>query len=319
MEENIMDMEMIQPKVDLIQENDPYKKIELVGRTCYKSEDKITQDSSKKFVQGLIKRNHTAMLEHATVLFQLDPSYESYVSVLRQCKYLNVTCTEVSRPDGKKYLRILVSGNIRAINESDVFVLLQTMYENSVYRDLVYNKQFIDTYADQVEGQTSFYNAKIVDINSLDHLSEEEILNHCYMTLRFTCDRGVSHEIVRHREMSFGQESTRYVNYRNSDMKFITPSYFSEIPEEAQIEIIRQFCSAKNSYGRLIDMGLSPQQARCVLPTDVKTEICVTGNYRKWNHFFDLRYFAKTGSPHPDMKKVASIAYQIYEFQRKFI
>ena len=139
------------------------------------------------------------------------------------------------------------------------------------------------------------------------------------MTLRFTCDRGVSHEIVRHREMSFGQESTRYVNYRNSDMKFITPSYFSEIPEEAQIEILRQFCSAKNSYGRLIDMGLSPQQARCVLPTDVKTEICVTGNYRKWNHFFDLRYFAKTGSPHPDMKKVASIAYQIYKFQRKFI
>ena len=198
MEENIM--EMIQPKVDLIEERDPYKKIELVGRTCYKSEDKITQDSSKKFVQGLIKRTHTAMLEHATVVFQLDPVYELYAATLRKCKYLNVTCTKVPRQDGKKRPRILVSGNIRAINESDVFILLQTMYENSVYRDLVYNKQFIDTYADQVEGQTSFYSAKIVDIKSLDNLSEEEILNHCYMTLRFTCDRGVSHEIVRHRE-----------------------------------------------------------------------------------------------------------------------
>jgi len=172
------------------------KQIEKVGRTCYKSEDKITDDSAIKFVSGLIKRGHEAMIEH----------------------------------------------------------------------------------------------------NSL--------------SVRFICDRGVSHELVRHRLASFGQESTRYCNYSGdkfgNQITVIEPLFF--VDSESQTNIRTRYIiweqamrATETSYFMLLDAGATPQEARTVLPNSLKTEIVVTMNLREWRHFFKLR---TESVAHPQMREL---------------
>ena len=171
------------------------KMIEKAARTCYKSEDKITDDSAKTFVKGLIKRGHEAMLEHG-------PS----------------------------------------------------------------------------------------------------------LSVKFICDRGVSHELVRHRLASFAQESTRYCNYGNdkfgNELTFIKPCFWEESSPEYYNWVVAM-SSAENSYLALTTgYGASPQQARSVLPNSIKTEVIMTANYREWRHFFNLRAARATGPAHPQMEEL---------------
>lgn len=133
----------------------------------------------------------------------------------------------------------------------------------------------------------------------------ESVLEHEKITVRIVCDRGVSHEIVRHRIASYSQESTRYCNY--SDEKFcneitvIKPLFWSEDSKEYQLwrETVKR---VEESYMSLITMGASPQEARSVLPNSLKTEIVVTMNLREWRHFFRLRSSEKA---HPQMREIA--------------
>lgn len=133
----------------------------------------------------------------------------------------------------------------------------------------------------------------------------ESVLEHEKITVRIVCDRGVSHEIVRHRIASYSQESTRYCNY--SDEKFcneitvIKPVFWSEDSKEYQLwrETVKR---VEESYMSLITMGASPQEARSVLPNSLKTEIVVTMNLREWRHFFRLRSSEKA---HPQMREIA--------------
>lgn len=180
------------------------KVIESVGRTCYKSEDKITDESAPKFVKMLIERGHEAMIEHNAI------------------------------------------------------------------------------------------------------------------SVRFICDRGVSHELVRHRLASFGQESTRYCNYSNDkfgdELTFIKPCWFDITTEELNIkkyefieedESINYWLNAmdniENCYFDLLNKGWEPQQARSVLPNSIKTEIVMTMNLREWRHFFSLRCDKPA---HPQMREL---------------
>ncbi len=133
------------------------------------------------------------------------------------------------------------------------------------------------------------------------------------ISMRFICDRGVTHEIVRHRLFSFAQESTRYVNYGGKDMEFILPCWFEDFEHYSDpssyplpMKLWWELCNlAECNYNQLIDNGWSPQQARSVLPNSLKTEIVVKGNAREWMHFFSLRC-AKTA--HPQMREVAKMA-----------
>lgn len=171
---------------------DELQHIEKIGRVCYKSEDKITEDgeSAKKFVKMLIDRGHEAMIEHSS------------------------------------------------------------------------------------------------------------------LSVKFIVDRGVSHELVRHRIASFAQESTRYCNYSkdkfDNGVTFIKPFFFEEGTEEYSAWI-GAMNMAEVSYLKLIDLGASPQEARSVLPNSTKTEITITANYREWRNFFKLRT-AETA--HPQMREV---------------
>lgn len=134
------------------------------------------------------------------------------------------------------------------------------------------------------------------------HLS---VLEHQFVTVRIRCDRGVSHEIVRHRLASYTQESTRYCNYTKgkfgSEITVIEPCFWSQDDEKYRVwkQIIEQI---ESSYNKLIELGSTPQEARSVLPNSLKTEIVVTMNLREWRHFFTLR---TSPAAHPQMREVA--------------
>ena len=123
------------------------------------------------------------------------------------------------------------------------------------------------------------------------------------ITFRIITDRGVSHELVRHRMASYAQESTRYCNYGGKDMEFIKPVTLNE-GTRGFVNWYDMMCYAEEYYNYLINDGYSPQIARSVLPNSLKTEICMKMNMRSFRNFIQLRT-AKTA--HPDMQHVANL------------
>lgn len=131
------------------------------------------------------------------------------------------------------------------------------------------------------------------------------MLEHYSFSVKFICDRGVSHEIVRHRVASYAQESTRYCNYNKSgDVAFIRPVFFAEDTPEMD-NWVDSCMRAEKTYNYLISEGRTPQEARSVLPNSLKTEVVMTANLREWRHFLSLRACGSTGKPHPQMLEVA--------------
>lgn len=117
--------------------------------------------------------------------------------------------------------------------------------------------------------------------------------------VKFITNRGISHELVRHRPCSFAQESTRYVRY--NDVDFIEPEWWLRAKVDQRQSWLDAMCSAEEKYTALLDSGLSPQDARGVLPADTKTEIRVKTNIREWRHIFSLRC---ARSAHPQMRSL---------------
>ena len=133
----------------------------------------------------------------------------------------------------------------------------------------------------------------------------EAVLEHCSFTVKFICDRGVSHEIVRHRLASYCQESTRYCNYSKGsfggEITVIKPCFLVEGTDGWRMW--KAACQvAEDSYFYLLDQGCSPQEARSVLPNSLKTEVVMTANIREWRHFLRLRTSA---AAHPQIREVA--------------
>lgn len=195
-------MKIIKPQIEIEKINGLriLKNIERAGRTCYKSEANITDDSAKKFVRGLIKRGHFSVVEHEKI------------------------------------------------------------------------------------------------------------------SVRIICDRGITHEIVRHRLASYSQESTRYVNYKDG-ICVIKPSFWSK--EEEFKSSLNKFKiwedamrDAEKWYRLLIDAGAKPEEARAVLPNSLKTEIVVTMNLREWRHFFHLRC---SKYAHPQIREVSMMILSAFQ------
>lgn len=186
-------MRIINPSFEIIDfpdENSTLKKIEISGRTCYKSEHKAERDSAQQFAEMILKRNHFSVLEHVNI------------------------------------------------------------------------------------------------------------------TVRLICDRGISHEIVRHRLASYSQESTRYANYSNerfgSEITVIRPFFWQEGEEKYNLWL-HATKEAEKAYLALIKQGASPQEARSVLPNSLKTEVVITCNLREWHHIFSLRC---APAAHPQMREI---------------
>lgn len=135
----------------------------------------------------------------------------------------------------------------------------------------------------------------------------EAVLEHVGITVRFICDRGVSHELVRHRMASYCQESTRYCNYSGDkfdrEITVIRPCFWSR--DDDMYELWYAICRlAERQYLYMIDCGATPQEARSVLPNSLKTEVVMTANIREWRHFFRLRC---APAAHPQMRQVAEM------------
>lgn len=284
-----------------------YRQIEIAGRTCYKSEDKITRDSAEKFVERMVKSGHGAMLEHGTV-------------------YLFLTMS--SRQQYFKYCSNPYSvANSTGEAEKGTW----NGFVTTNYRVLVENGWLDD----------------------LEYICNPGKEHEKRITVRFVCDRGVSHEFVRHRVFSFAQESTRYCNYSKDkfgkECTFIIPSWLAlseggykwedQNPlltaglsvEEAGyddssdlwfedndgdfIEYKRHYLNwqetetfmhslqvSEQLYLELLDRGWKPQQARAVLPNSLKTELVMTGTTKQWEGFFELR---DANSAHPQARELA--------------
>lgn len=142
-------------------------------------------------------------------------------------------------------------------------------------------------------------------VRALIRSGHEAMLEHFSFSVKFTVDRGVSHEIVRHRVASFAQESTRYCNYGHAgEITVIEPVGIKEIASKWE-EWKSAMRLAEDHYLDLLEKGSTPQEARSVLPNSLKTEVVMTANLREWRHFFKLRALGTTGKPHPQMVEVA--------------
>lgn len=265
-------MKLIESSVQIIKEKDPYKMIELAGRTCYKSEDKITEDSAKKFVDRMIKLGHGAMLEHGTIYLKIRETVNGNVppAMLYWRDPANQKYSKVVKYNGELY----VTTNMRVLVENNRMDDLQYLVEPTEHH-------------------------------------EKRI------TAKFICDRGVSHEFVRHRVFSFAQESTRYCNYSkdkfNNELTLIKPSWIEESIDSLNQEFrdtdrddtsifIRALRSAEEEYFTLLNNGWKPQQARQVLPNATKTELVMTGFESDWEHFLSLR---TSKNAHPDAQQLS--------------
>lgn len=257
-----------------------YKQIERAGRVCYKSEDKITEDSAKEFVERMIKSGHGAMLEHGTV-------------------YLFLTMS--SR---QQYFKYCSNPHSVANSTGEAEKGTWNGFVTTNYRVLVENGWLDD----------------------LEYICNPGKEHEKRITVRFVCDRGVSHEFVRHRVFSFAQESTRYCNYSKDkfgkECTFIIPSwlglskgsYTYDYPSgftkdgnkwNSEIEFnpfLLSLARSEATYLELIEQGWIAQEARAVLPNALKTELVMTGFVSDWEHFFKLR---DAGSAHPQARELA--------------
>ncbi len=137
----------------------------------------------------------------------------------------------------------------------------------------------------------------------------ESVIEHEKITVRIICDRGVTHELVRHRIASFSQESTRYCNYSKDkfggELTFIKPCFWDEETEDGKEKMKlweESMAFIEKRYKKLIEIGAKPEEARAILPNSLKTEIVVTMNLREWRHFFKLR---TAQAAHPQIREIA--------------
>lgn len=323
-------MKIIAPSVEIMRTGlekeyiRPEQHIEKVGRTCYKSEDKITDESAAKFVSGLVKRGHEAMIEHFSLIFKTDVF--TYEEILDDCDMLLHNCNMETKNNLRPFLRFtdkemstgetrcIVSGNmrawrdfVRACVEGYGFI---PQYLHGVVRC---HNLFFPEFQDYVPAR--IMNDKLIPIE-VHELTIDERKIHQDVTVKFTCDRGVSHEIVRHRTASFAQESTRYCNYGldkfGNEITVIRPSWCKE--GDDIYNVWRDGCIlAEGAYFSLLSSNATPQEARSVLPNSLKTEVIMTGNLDCWNHFFTLRC-AKDA--HPDIQEVANMAKQMMNLEK---
>ena len=144
-------------------------------------------------------------------------------------------------------------------------------------------------------------------VAALIRSGHEAMLEHYSFTVKFICDRGIANELVRHRIASFAQESSRYCCYAKDkfgkELTFINPCFW-EPDSDNYARWFHEMDEAEKTYLAMIESGATPEQARDILPTSIKTEIVMTANLREWRHFFKLRAEGVTGKPHPQMLEI---------------
>ena len=294
-------MKFIKPAFEIIEQQSGldgmFKQIELAGRTCYKSEDKITENSAKEFVDRMIKSGHGAMLEHGTVYLKVPTGKYSFLDV----NYFD-DCDDIKDS--------FFSNPYTRIHCQEGYYYISTNYRVLVEN---FSKEFISELLQYLCEPTEYHEKRIC--------------------VKFICDRGILAEFTRHRTFSFSAESTRYCNYSKdkfgNEVTFIIPCWMDisegsielgnydktsarykdgivrqidTIPPYTGVDFIRNLCESESDYLLMLNRGWTPQQARAVLPNALKTELVMTGFISDWSHFFKLRC---DSAAHPQARELA--------------
>lgn len=293
-------MKLIEPKVELILQEPGiegvYKQIELVGRSCWMSQDHIKEGSAELFVKNLVKNTHTSCLEHGTV-------------------YLTIPYAVSKREYPHDYLPNCVGDYV-----NNKYSKVKTVWPSD------------DCACDCV---TTNYRVLVENgwLDDLKYLSNPTIYHSPRLTFHFTCSRAISAEFNRHRANSPMESSTRYCNF--SKDKFgneisICPSIAVVHPEEFKDvnQDLLYFCdmiahemdnqfdrldwwtfanlACERTYMELLKQGMKAEEARDILPLDLKTELYHTAFVEDWIHFCNLRAIDSPGNkPHPEAKRLA--------------
>lgn len=313
-------MKIIQPSFSIIDQDfgidGIFRQIELAGRTCYHSEDRITRTSAKAFVERMIASGHTAMLEHGTV-------YLSF-TLYHDC-------------GGMEYEHLCQMQNRYILNPYSQ--VTRTIIEDKFNADIVY--------------VTSNYRVLVENgwLDDLRYIYNPTTHHARRVTVLFHTQIAISREFNRHRVNSMAESSTRYCNYSKDkfgneitvslpswiDPATITPDAMdkaalqSKLLELAntwgnvEVKFPKEFTAldywllantmAEYCYRGLIQQGWTAQQARTILPLDTNTDLVHTAFVEDWKHFFDLRALGTTGKPHPDASWLAIPLYN--EFKKR--
>lgn len=266
-------MRIIKPSAELIWQQPGvegiYRQIELAGRTCYQSQDRITPDSAEKFTDRLIKSGHLSVLEHGSVYLRFPLGDPLGLSLYNMA-------ASASCPDG-----VAVNPWIRAACKGSC-VYISTNYRFLYERGL---------------------------LKCLKHACEPTEHHEKRYTVRLICDRGILAEFTRHRVFSFAAESTRYCAYSkakfNHEVTFIKPLWVNADHDSASFAdliFLKRLEDSEKAYFALLDEGWKPEQARDVLPLSTKTELIMTGFISDWRHFLKLRC---ANSAHPQARELA--------------
>lgn len=282
-----------------------YQHIERCGRTCYRSSDKITEDSAKPFVERMIKSNHTAMLEHGTIYLTITYNPENKEDRKLLGKYFGNPYTKViskvlESPDLNKPVSEQKIGETVRVTKAIAYITTnyRVIIENNLQDDLKY---LCEPTEHHKKRYTLFCTTAL----------------HCYK------------DLTRHRVFSFAIESTRYCNYNKEkfgkELTFIKPLWIScsydydwvdcgsyldqayPCSETADAYFTAYLANCERTYLHLIDLGWQAQQAAEVLPQCIKGDMIITGFEDDWKHLLDLRYYGTTGAPHPMVKELATL------------
>ena len=314
----------------LIEESNPLKKVELAGRTCYKSESNITDESAVAFYEKMSRSKHYAMLERGTVTYEIETTCElplelvSIPFIVWSQKENNLFYVTLSLSHIEQYRMGMYNDFIDTLVKDEEFKGDESAHDIlSTMCVLFDNKYLCPSFKDDLIIQNEFGTIKLLnDVSEIKDFNHDDWLTHKSITFKFICDRGVSHELVRHR-CGVAQESTRYCNYSKdkygNEITFIAPADYENWSPEAKTAFEAGCLVAENAYMQLSKLGYKAQQCRAVLNNALKTEVILTMFARRWKHFFNLRSIGTTGAPHPDMKVVADIAIEKFkELENEF-
>ena len=309
-------MKILTSNVELVQQEPglvgAYKQIERVGRACWASENYITEDSYKTFVEGLMEREHNAPLEHGTIYLVYmigSPIYDTFymtnisdVNIFKNNPYSKVV--------EKRY-----DTAAEAKNDTWIFEFVANFGPSTVY--------YITT------------NLRVI-IENFNKDNRQRVLDHIFytpnkehekrITVHFTCQRAISAEFNRHRKDSIMERSSRYCNFSkdkfDNEISIVKPDWVHNYEIMSFEDYIKDIDNSEDwtkidywlfanltcewCYMNLINLGAKPEKARDILPMDLQTELYHTAFISDWIHFFQLRaWISKGNKPHPEAMKLA--------------
>ncbi|MBU0728923.1 MAG: FAD-dependent thymidylate synthase [Proteobacteria bacterium] len=294
-------MKVISPFYEILDHLDKQSmaiRIEACGRVCYKSEDKISAQSTEPFIKTILKHGHNSVMEMAVLTLKVTYDSESFAVQLFNTlpKYLII-----DRTDKKE---LLISGSVRAFRE-----LYQSNPSVKMIKAITgflgerYPLFFSDLKPKAGWLQHEGIHIEKIPLDQVEKLSSDLLARHRHIAVKFTVNRAVTHEIVRHRPCSYLQESQRYCRYSedkfDSQVTFIKPMFFEEGTEDYK-KWEKAMIETEKIYLKLLKTS-SPQAARTVLPNSCKTELITYANLIEWVHIFKLR---TSRAAEPSMREV---------------